>query len=789
MPLPTLYHKGKAVPPKGASNAIIKYYKETEPIEIITRWIKNKMPEYGAPKAKTLNDRILLVEAKTGSGKSTAMPVELYRILRPQTAKDYTGPGVICTEPTILTTMTIPHDITTWAPDMKMGETIGYSTGSAKQKVYSGLLFATTGTLLAQLRTQSYNVIMGKYRFIVLDEVHNRSLELDMTIMLLKKMLLEIIDDPGCPFVILTSATFDAPKFAKYFGINPETNIISVIGQSQPISETFLKQDSTNVLTSIGETVQEIHDGKINKMKQGEGDILIFVPGMGEIKNVYKQLLPINVKYIKNKQKCFVLLKIDGRAVATNSKDIDLTFAPYDKLTLNEEGEYDWKGTYVASRRVIIATAVAETGITIPTLGHVIDIGVYRSMEHYSPINMTGLLTKTAPKTMITQRRGRCGRLFPGHFYGMYTEETYSNLYPTQLPNIVLDNINSVVLDILLQQNDCFDVNKIDMLDIPAVDSLKESIELNIVLGYIESDYGECFKATKFGEMIRSLRYSTPQEFRMILSSYVYDVSTLDIISMIAMSKGMLRLRKVNMNKVLKESLPTFFFENDDYVNIFTLLTLDDFIRDLFILEAFSNKLMKGVETTEKWCENVGLDFNSMMIILNSKYEIMNDIINASLDPFYMSDNSLVTSTKTNYLKRVCAIKRCIYDGYILNLIHNDKETMSYKNRFGIAIKARFNRDQGHPKYIVTDKIKIEDNNQNPKYNLTINTDRVSVLDGYICIDDDYLLPANPSKYSIKAKEMTPELSMTNYLSILKIVSTTKLLQASNPKLLKYITQ
>ena len=258
---------------------------------------------------------------------------------------------------------------------------------------------------------------------------------------------------------------------------------------------------------------------------------------------------------------------------------------------------------------------------------------------------------------------------------------------------------------------------------------------------------------------------------------------------MIAMSKGMLRLRKVNMNKVLKESLPTFFFENDDYVNIFTLLTLDDFIRDLFILEAFSNKLMKGVETTEKWCENVGLDFNSMMIILNSKYEIMNDIINASLDPFYMSDNSLVTSTKTNYLKRVCAIKRCIYDGYILNLIHNDKETMSYKNRFGIAIKARFNRDQGHPKYIVTDKIKIEDNNQNPKYNLTINTDRVSVLDGYICIDDDYLLPANPSKYSIKAKEMTPELSMTNYLSILKIVSTTKLLQASNPKLLKYITQ
>lgn len=790
MPLPTLYHEGKTIPPKGASKEVIKYYKDTKPVDVITKWIRSRMPEYGAPAAKSLNDRILLVDAKTGSGKSTAMPVEIYRILRPQNAKDYTGPGVICTEPTILTTMTIPRDITEWAPDMIMGETIGYSTGSAKEKVYSGLLFATTGILLAQLRTLSYSAIMGKYRFIVLDEVHNRSLELDMTMMLLKKMLLEVIKEPGCPFIILTSATFDAPKFAKYFGIDPETNVISVAGQSQPITETFLKQDSNNVIGSIGETVKEIHAGKINPMKQGQGDILIFVPGMGEIKKVYAQLLPINVEYIKNKQKCFILLKIDGRAVATNSKDIDLAFADYDKLTLNDEGEYDWKGTHIADRRVIIATAVAETGITIPTLGHVIDIGVYRTMEHYSPINMIGLLTKTAPKTMVTQRRGRAGRLFPGHYYGMYTEETYNHLMPTQLPNIVTDNISSVVLDILLQQNDCFDVNKIDMLDVPSVDSLKESIELNIVLGYIDSNYGECFKATKLGEMIRSLRYSTPEEFRMILSSYIYDVSTSDIVSMIAMGgKEAPRLRKANMNKILKESLPTFFFENEDYVNTFTLLTLDDFIRDIFILEAFSNKLMKGIETAEKWCKDVGLDFTGMMGVLTKKYEIMNDVINASLDPFYLADNNLATSTKTNYFKRVCSIKRCIYDGYILNLIHNDKETMSYKNRFGFAIKARFNRDQGHPKYIITDKIKIDDNSTNPKYILNITTERVSVLDGYISIDDDYLLPTSPSECMLKAKDMSPELSMANYLSILKIVSTTKLMQDNNPKLTKYITQ
>ena len=725
---PTLYQKGKAVPPKGSTAETIKYYEENIPIEIIIKWIKNRMPEFGAPLAKTLNDRILLVEAKTGSGKSSAMPVELYRILNPKGGKGYSGPGVMCTEPRVLTAKSIPQeDISgsSWAPDMIMGETIGYSTGSAKEAVKHGLLYATTGTLLQILRTQTYETIMNMYRFIILDEVHVRSLDLDITIMLIKKMLIEIITDKYCPFIILTSATFDPNKFAKYFDINPNTNIISVIGQSQPISETFLKTNSTDLVKSIKDTVQEIHEQKINPMEKGQGDILIFVPGMGEMKKIYTILLSLNVEYIKENKKCYLLLKVDRGAVESNSKDVNLVFEEYDKLKVNDEGEYDYKGSHNIFRRVIIATSVAETGLTIPTLGHVIDIGVYRGMEHYPPMNIDGLLTKTAPKTMITQRRGRAGRKFPGHYYGMYTEETYNNLFPSELPNIITDNIDKVVLDILLQQNDCFDVNKIDMLDIPPIDSLKESIEMNIALGYIDSDYGKCFKTTKFGEMIKLLRYSSPEEFRCILSSYIHDVSANDMISIMAMSGPKKpRLRKVNIEKVLKESLPPFFFETKEYMQLFTHITLDDFITDLFILEAFCNKLEKGIEIAEKWCQETNLDYMGMLNMLNRKYEIMNDVINAQLDPFYLEENRLTGSKINNYFQRICKIKRCLYDGYLLNIIHNDKETRTYKNRFGFLIKARFNRDNGHPEYILTDKIKIEDNTMSPTYALQLTTDR-----------------------------------------------------------------
>lgn len=784
---PTLYQKGKVIPPKGADQELVDYYKNTLPVTIISDWIKKRMPEYGAPLGRSLNDRVLLVEAKTGSGKSSAMPVELYRILRGPDKKEYYGPGVLVTEPRVLTAIAIPsEDIvgSDWAPDMIMGETIGYSTGSSKEKVRSGLLYVTTGTLLQQLRSTPYEKFISMYRFIVLDEIHVRSLDLDITMMLLKKLLTEMIGHKDCPFVILTSATFDANKFAKYFGIDIETNIISVAGQSQPISDNFLEHDSNDVFKSIADTVRLIHEDKVNYMKQGENDILIFVPGAGEMKKVYALLVQMNVEFINQKKKCYAILKIDRQAVSMNSRDVSLVYANYDKLTVNMEGEFDRMGENKAYRRIIISTEVAETGLTIPTLGHVIDIGVARGIEHYPPMNIEGLLTKCCPKTKITQRRGRAGRKFPGHYYGMYTEETYNMLTPRELPNIITDDISSVVLDILLQQDDCFDVNKIDMLDVPPIDSLKESIEMNITLGYIDSNYGECFKSTEMGNMVRNLRYSKPEEFRCILASYVHDVATIDIISIIAMGgKEAPRLRKVNIKEVVKESLPTFFFKSYDYYEVFTQITMDDFIRDLFILSSFENILYKGIESADKWCKDMKLDFNVMLNVVGRKYEIMDDIIKAGLDPFYCKDKKIADSKKTSYLDRVRGIKRCMYDGYILNLIHHDKATKSYKNRFGFNVKAIFNRDNGYPDYILTDRIMIKDNSSSVNYSLDINTERISVLDGYISIDSDYLgLRCNDNNIN------RSKVSIDSYYDILSLLDTTKLLASNNPKLADYIS-
>ena len=280
MPIPTLLIKGKMLPPSKANKKTIKLYKEHTPIEIIIRWFKERMYEFGG-KVSSPSDRILVIRAKTGSGKSTTLPVEIFRIFKPNSTTEYSGPSILVTQPRVLTAQEIAKDIASspdWAADMVLGENIGYSTGSGKLIAKGGgLLYATIGTLLMQLRTpEAKDTIMKLYKFIILDEVHERSMEFDMTVMLMKKFINENYSNKRCPFLILTSATFDVEKYCKYFEISPKTNVMDVIGSVYPISESYLKSDSSNTVKTGVEIIKDIHEDRLNPMPEGENDILVF---------------------------------------------------------------------------------------------------------------------------------------------------------------------------------------------------------------------------------------------------------------------------------------------------------------------------------------------------------------------------------------------------------------------------------------------------------------------------------------------------------------------------------
>lgn len=487
MPLPTLLVKGSLSGSNGEKN------KDKIPIEYIIDRIKSKMYEYNKIKPSCVDDRIFIIKSETGSGKSTVLPAYIFRLLRDQRSSVQTKlntAGTICTQPKILTAQTIARDQSDDNdnyPDLTIGVTIGYQTGPFNEKPFSGLIYSTAGILLTQFKMLDDDEITNKYKFIIIDEAHERSLEIDCLILLLKKFMLRNITNPRCPFVMLASATLPVEKYQKFFGIGDD-NVIGVTGRAYPIKDFYMKHGTNNYYECATEIAKKIHEEHPDDHPD-QADILVFLPGMAEITKVYTALTKLNLEYMKpgSKFRPFKLLKIDGQAIKTQSLDYQLIKTEDRKLLrlICTDG----KTLIDPIRRITLSTIVAETGLTIETLKYVIDCGWDRTSETYYPGNYSGLLTRPAPRSKIKQRKGRCGRLFPGEFYPLYTHNVYKSLAEEQLPSIITDGIESVFLSvahsIMDNKTNVFDLADIDMLDMPSSESMVDTLKKCLKFGYI----------------------------------------------------------------------------------------------------------------------------------------------------------------------------------------------------------------------------------------------------------------------------------------------------------------
>ena len=216
MPPPTLLVPGNLVTPSPyeASKIMGVSPEEVVPIEYIKTVIKRKMFEFGGPIPEKLSDRVLIIRAETSSGKSTTMPTHLYRILPSNIIK---GKNIIVTEPRIVSAVGISREQRDAPFNKDISKFIGYKTGPLSERVRRGLIYATIGVLLAQLKTMSDAEIMEKYKIIIIDEAHERSLDIDTVFVKLKKLFLRNLGNRELPFLIVTSATFDVNKVCKIF--------------------------------------------------------------------------------------------------------------------------------------------------------------------------------------------------------------------------------------------------------------------------------------------------------------------------------------------------------------------------------------------------------------------------------------------------------------------------------------------------------------------------------------------------------------------------------------------
>jgi HrpA-like RNA helicase len=703
-----------------------------QPLTYIIDWFKSKLK-----KNNSVADRILILKSGTGSGKSTIFPAELYHTFYEDMRR-----GLACLQPKILLAVDIPTNSVipyntkealkasgkASRTPLELGVNIGYQSSAFHTQPVRGLTYMTIGTLTQQLAIMNDEDFMAKYGFIIADEAHERSIDTDMVILSLKKFVERNYKNPLCPFVIVTSATFDTQYFCDYMLSSvkaPERyqNIIEVKGDPTfPITEKYLEYDTKNFIQTTINTVATIHkehsedflgpaksggddlqleedaavDFKVNTLYR---DILIFVSGNADITAIKAGVDKLNSEDEFFKKYPVVALKLAGAEVNNKTQNyIDIIERSIDELNVEIK-----TGNSIQikkpTRRVIIATNVAETGITFVALKHVINTG-FRKASQYSPIFGYGaLVLQPVSRGVHIQRKGRVGRRAPGFSYPMFTETSFNEMLEDDLPSMMTDNTTLQILKMIILEVDPknsvndeipanlfstkpsvvnelryemkgkrtdlekmlkstpINVAKFDLLDLPSADAIHESLEKLFVLGAIDSN----MVPTSVGFLVNKFRYIPVESIKMILSGYAWGASINDLATIAAFMEFHKDLRPRKMAKkrdrAAAANIGAINMGNavdkiSGYSELYkSLLIADDFIDNLLlyidfqkhIADTFINNTGESSEfdSMESWCAERGVDYNKVIDATESRDTIINTLASIGLDPFANADNSL----------------------------------------------------------------------------------------------------------------------------------------------------
>jgi HrpA-like RNA helicase len=776
--LPTLLRKDFIIPPKGTSESEKKVISNTISIDYIIRFIGRKVIRNGAitERSTQYGDMVILLKSNTGSGKSTVLPPKLYTEFN---ARD--RGNIIVTQPRVLTAMDLPNAIIPHNHQFELGKNIGYSTGVFKQPISEvGIIFATIGTLVQELIMNSDNDrFLTKYKFIVIDEVHERDTETDRCLYLLKKFLKENYKKPGCPLVILMSATFDETIYIRYFDV-PAQNYIQVEGFTFPIHESFPDYSISNYIDYACLKAQQIHLDNFADINSGNTfrDIIIFVkePRIGKL--IIQKLHEFNTNILNSTGVVIAAYKTDlsdqiqkhyktGGAmhyyvlpILLNKEHFETGGLEYQNLFSQLETIHVplWKAgaidaephDYVSpSRRIIVSTNIAETGVTIATLKYCIDTGYNLSAEFYPEYGCSALISKAVSRSSAIQRRGRVGRKAPGYWYPCYTKETYGLITSEQIATIISSDTTAILLTMLvreknverlqafdpkqIQSGEAFQMEKdvstdwyyihnefatnisaFDIIEHPSIQSLAYSVEKLYILGYMDINYD----ITVLGYYANQIRFISLESIKMIFAGYHYGANILYLITIAAF----IYVAKRNIFE------KDFIFDADDELITCTLIwdKLQKYI---------AGRLESGLVALSDlgdWCEKNMIKYTGILNVIAMRDNIIKNMIEISLNPYYTA-TGVREYQLTNGFAEIKKLKKCFYSGYKLNLLVVDDVAykLAHKN---ISVKVKSKILDNRPKYILVDSYMLSQKFGSSQYQFE-TSGFTSILDGYVDVD------------------------------------------------------
>ena len=488
-------------------------------------------------------NQVTIICGETGSGKTTQLPKICLELGRG-------AAGLIGhTQPRRLAARSVAERI---AEELKseIGSAVGYKVRFTDHTSRDACVkLMTDGILLAETQTDRY---LAAYDTIIIDEAHERSLNIDFLLGYLKQLL------PRRPDlkVIITSATIDAERFSQHFNGAP---VLEVSGRTYPVEILYRPLTSKDEDDAEVELTDAIVDAADELARHGEGDILVFLPGEREIREAAEALRKSTLR--RNDE----ILPLFAR----------LSHAEQHKI-FHPSG---------AKRRIVLATNVAETSLTVPGIKYVIDTGLARVKRYSARAKVEQLHVEKISQAAARQRSGRCGRVSAGVCIRLFSEEDFNSRTEFTDPEIVRSNLAAVILRMAALK--LGDVVAFPFLEAPDQRYINDGFQVLLELGAVNEHNG----LTKLGEQMARLPID-PKIARILLAAKKHDCMAEILVIASALSIQDPRERPLEARDAAAKAHERFTDKQSD------------FLAYLNIWDSFQRERDKGLSNKQlvQWC-------------------------------------------------------------------------------------------------------------------------------------------------------------------------------------------
>ncbi|MBO4208963.1 ATP-dependent RNA helicase HrpA, partial [Micromonospora echinofusca] len=492
--------------------------------------------------------QVVIVAGETGSGKTTQLPkicLELGRGIQ----------GLIGhTQPRRLAARTVADRIASEL-GTELGDVVGYKVRFTDQVGDRSLVkLMTDGILLAELQNDR---MLRQYDTLIIDEAHERSLNIDFILGYLKQLL------PRRPDlkVVITSATIDPERFARHFGDAEPAPVVEVSGRTYPVEVRYrplieAADDSDGDVDEGGrggedtdtvrDQIQAIGDAVEELAAEGPGDILVFLSGEREIRDTADALAKLVEK--KPLLRHTEILPLYARLSTAEQHRV---FAPH------------------GGRRVVLATNVAETSLTVPGIKYVVDPGFARISRYSQRLKVQRLPIEPVSQASANQRKGRCGRTSDGICIRLYDEQDFLSRPEFTDPEILRTNLASVILQ--MTAIGLGDIAAFPFIDPPDRRTVADGVNLLHELGALDQTGADLSRRlTPLGRRLAQLPVD-PRLARMVLEGEANGCATEVMVIASALSIQDPRERPVEKQAQADQAHARFADKESDFAALLNL--------------------------------------------------------------------------------------------------------------------------------------------------------------------------------------------------------------------------